>query len=107
MPEREFLIYLDPGERACRYRHYHVSKGKKIIEFRIQLEILVGENWYPIVRYDIAHGKAHRDILHPNGRQTKDWFESYSVEEVLTIGQKDILENWTTYRERFRKEMKE
>jgi hypothetical protein len=106
MPEREFLIYLDPEDRACRYRHYHVSKGKKIIEFRIQLEILVDDDWYPIVRYDTAHGKAHRDILHPNSRQTKDWFEGYSVEEVLTIGQKDILENWHIYRERFRKEMK-
>ncbi len=66
MPEREFLIYLDPETRLCRYRHYHVSKGK----------------------------------------ETKDWFEGYSVEEVLTIGQKDIMENWTTYRERFIKEMK-
>lgn len=106
MAEREFLIYLDPESRVCRYRHHHVSKGKKIIEFRIQLEILVDEDWYPVVRYDTAHGKAHRDILDPDGKQMKDWFEGYSVEEVLTIGQKDILENWRTYRERFRKEMK-
>lgn len=106
MAEREFLIYLDPESRVCRYRHHHVSKGKKIIEFRIQLEILVDEDWYPVVHYDTAHGKAHRDILDPDGKQMKDWFEGYSVEEVLTIGQKDILENWRTYRERFRKEMK-
>jgi hypothetical protein len=105
MAEREFLIYLDPETRLCRYRHYHVSKRRKIIEFRIQLEILVDKDWYPIVRYDTAHGKAHRDILHANGRQTKDWFASYSVEEVLTLGQKDIMENWTVYRERFIKEM--
>src|SRR5512140_3408178 len=106
MPEREFLIYLDPETRLCRYRHYHVSKGKEIVEFRIQLEILVDGEWHSIVRYDTAHGKAHRDILHPNGKQTKDWFEDYSVEEVHTIGQKDIMKNWSTYRERFIKEMK-
>ncbi len=41
MTEREFLIYLDPETRLCRYRHYHVSDGKEIVEFRIQLEILV------------------------------------------------------------------
>ena len=64
------------------------------------------DEWYPIVRYDTAHGKAHRDFLHPNGKQTKDWFEGYSIEEVLTIGQKDILENWSIYRDRFVKEMK-
>jgi hypothetical protein len=60
MPEREFLIYLDPEHRVCRYRHHHVSKGKKIIEFRIQLEILVdeekiglnGTRWKKFLRLD-------------------------------------------------------
>lgn len=106
MPEREFLIYLDPENRLCRYRHYHVSRAGKIIEFRIQLEILVDEKWLPIVRYDTAHGKAHRDLLHASVKQTKDWFQGYSIEEVLTIGQKDIMENWSDYRKRFLKEMK-
>jgi len=106
MTEREFLIYLDPETRLCRYRHHHVSNGKEIIEYRIQLEILVAEEWYPVVRYDTAHGKPHRDILHPNGTQTKDWFEGYAVTDVLTIGQKDIMENWLTYRKSFIKEMK-
>ncbi len=106
MAEREFLIYLDPETRSCHYRHFHISKGKKIVEFRIQLETLVKNEWYSVVRYDAAHGKAHRDLLHPNGRQTKDWFEGYTIEEVLTIGQKDILENWPAYRDRFVKEIK-
>ncbi len=107
MGEREFLIYLDPETRLCRYRHYHVSNGKQITEFRIQLEILVEGNWLAVVRYDTAHGRPHRDILHPNSEQTKDWFEGYSVAEVLTIGQNDIMENWSFYRERFVKEKKE
>ena len=107
MPKPEFLIYLDPETRLCRYRHYHVSKGKKIVEFRIQLEILVKNEWCAVVRYDTAHGKAHRDIIHQNGSQTKDWFEGYAIEEVLTIGQKDILENWSSYRDRFMKESKQ
>jgi len=106
MPEREFLIYLDPETRSCRYRHYHSARGRKISGFRIQLEILADGEWHPIVRYDTAHGKAHRDILHFDGTQTKDWFESYSIEEVLTIGQKDIMEYWLSYRRRFLKEMK-
>jgi hypothetical protein len=106
MAEREFLIYLDLETRLCRYRHYHVSKGKKIIEFRIQLEVLLDEEWYPVVRYDTAHGIPHRDILHPSGEQTKEWFEGYSVEDVLTFGQKDIMENWPIYRKRFIKELR-
>jgi hypothetical protein len=106
MTEREFLIYLDPETRLCRYRHHHVSDGKKIVEFRIQLEILVEEDWYPVVRYDTAHGLPHRDILNHKGEQVKEWFEGYAVEDVLTFGQKDIMENWPTYRRRFLKEMK-
>jgi len=106
MTEREFLIYLDPENRLCRYRHYHTSNGREIVEFRIQLEILTDGEWQPVVRYDTAHGKPHRDILHPNGEQTKEWFEGYAAAEVLTIGQKDIMENWLTYRKRFMKEIK-
>jgi len=83
-----------------------VSEGKKIVEFRVQMETLVKDEWHPVVRYDTVHGKAHRDILHPDGSQSKDWFEGYSIEEVLTIGQKDILENWSRYRDRFLKELK-
>ena len=59
-----------------------------------------------VVHYDPADGKAHRDVLRPNGGQSKDWFEGYTIEEVLTVGQKDILENWSAYRDRFVKEMK-
>jgi hypothetical protein len=43
-----------------------VSDGREIIEFRIQLEILVSGEWYAVIRYDTAHGKPHRDILRPS-----------------------------------------
>ena len=105
MGEREFLIYLDPATRTCRYRHYHVSQGQKIIEFRIQLEIIVAGVWYAVVCYDTAHAKPHRDILHPNGSQTKEWLEGYSTSGALTFGQRDIMKNWQMYRTRFLKEM--
>jgi hypothetical protein len=66
----------------------------------------VNDAWYPIVRYDTVHGKPHRDILIPDGEQSKNWFEGYSVADVLTIGQKDILDNWLAYSDRFIKEIK-
>jgi hypothetical protein len=91
MGEREFLIYLDSETRQYRYRHYHVWQGSQIVEFRIQLEILVAGVWYVVVRYDTAHARPHRDILRPSGRETKEWFDKFSFEEVLTFGQKDIM----------------
>jgi len=105
MGEREFIIYLDPEERLNRYRHYHVWERGHIIEFRIQYEALIGGEWQPIVRYDTAHGGPHKDILHPDRPETKEWFTFYSCAEVLTIGQRDIMENWPVYRARYEKEM--
>ena len=106
MSERDFLIYLDPGVRQNRYRHHHVWEGNQIVEFRIQFEALIRGKWYPIVRYDNAHGNPHRDLIHPDGSETKDWFNLYTLAEVLTIGQRDIMDNWPAYRKRFEQELK-
>ena len=46
--EREFLIYLDTAHKN-RYRHWHVWERGKIIEFRIQYEALIADNWHPVV----------------------------------------------------------
>lgn len=51
-----------------------------------------------------GRGKPHRDIITPDGEQSKHWLEGYSVADVLTIGQKDIMDNWLAYRDRFIKE---
>lgn len=106
MGEREFIVYLDPHERLNRYRHFHTWQGNQITEFRIQYEAFIDNNWHPIVRYDTAHGKPHRDILHPDGSEMKEWFTLYSKAEILTVGQRDIVENWQSYRARYESEMR-
>ena len=106
MDEREFVIYLDPATRRNRYRRYHAWEGKQVLEFRIQYEALIGNEWVTVVRYDSAHGQPHRDVLHPNKSETKQRFRDYANEEVLTIGQRDIRENWPIYRQGFEKELK-
>ena len=44
-----------------------------VISFVVQLEcIFVGrDRWTPVVRYDTAHGFAHRDEMHPAGKAVK------------------------------------
>ena len=105
MGEREFLVYLDPEERLNRYRQSHSWEDGMVTEFRVQLEALIGGRWRVIVRYDTAHGRPHRDIMHPDGTETKEWLDLYPNAEVLTIGQRDIVENWPVYRRRFEKEL--
>ena len=104
MGETSFIIYLDKAQEN-RYRHWHVSKKGKVVEFIIQYEAYITAKWHPILRYDTAHGQPHRDILHADGTQTKEIYSHYSNAEVLTIGQRDIIENWPFYRAAYQKEM--
>lgn len=104
MSETNFIIYLDDTQEN-RYRHWHVWEAGKITEFLIQYEAFIEGQWHPILRYDTAHGQPHRDIMHPDGIQTKEMYPNYYNTEVLTIGQRDIIENWQTYRARFQQEM--
>ena len=104
MGAREFLIYLDVAHEN-RYRHWQVWKRSQIVEFRIQYEAHIAGQWHPIVRYDTAHGVPHKDTLHPDATQTKEVYSGYSQAQVLTIGQRDIMENWPQYRARYEKEL--
>jgi hypothetical protein len=100
--EREFVTYFDA---LNRYRHWHVRERGKIVEFRIQYETLIADNWHPVVRYDSAQGQPHRDIIHPDGTQTKEWYRGFSNAEVLALGQHDIMRNWGDYCATYEKEM--
>ena len=103
MSETSFIIYLDNAQEN-RYRHWHVWENGRIVAFVIQYEVWLDGKWHPVLRYDTAHGYPHRDILHPDGTQTKEHFSQYTNAEVLTIGQRDIVENWLTYRVAYVKE---
>ena len=74
--------------------------------FRVQYEAWIGQQWVVIVRYDTAHGFPHRDVMHPDGSQTKERYPEYSRMHVLTMGQQDIRRNWRAYRARFASEMR-
>jgi hypothetical protein len=105
MVQVRFLIPLQ-GSSIDRYRHYHLLERGRIKEFVIQYEAEISGVWREIIRYDTAHGKPHKDILHPAGTESKEYFELYTHAEVLTFGQNDIRKNWKTYRQRFEKDMR-
>lgn len=105
MNEKEYLYYFTP-ERQDRFRYYHQFDQGDIVRFRIQYEAYLDETWQAIVRYDTAHGRPHKDILHPDGSQDKVEFPGYNREEVLTLGERDIKANWQRYRTEYEQEMK-
>ncbi len=105
MSEKEYIYYFTP-ERKDRFRYYHLLTQRRIVRFRIQYEAFIGEKWYVIVRYDTAHDRPHKDVLHPDGSQDKIEFYGYPREEVLTLGERDIKTNWQSYRTKYEREIK-
>ena len=69
-----------------RYRYWHLWVQGAIVEFRIQYEAFIAGHWHPIVRYDSAHGQPHRDVLHADSSETKEWYPGYRNADVLSIG---------------------
>lgn len=68
MKGKEYVYILSDMDRK---RHIHTREGKKIIDFVVQYEVLIDEEWWPVIRYDTVHGYAHKDILNPDGSKQK------------------------------------
>ena len=105
MPITQFIVPLQ-GSPIDRYRHYHVLEKGRITAFTIQYEAEINERWCVIVRYDTAHGRPHKDLIHPDGTATKEEFPYDTNAQVLTFGQDDIRKNWKKYRAQYEKELR-
>ena len=55
--------FVTPLSSDGRRRTRHVRIGNKIIEFVVQYELKINEEWYPVVRYDTSHGFAHTESI--------------------------------------------
>jgi hypothetical protein len=99
--EVEYAIRIGKSDR---YRHKHIRERGKIVYFRIQYETKIGEDWYPVVRYDTSHGFAHRDLINRKGEVTKTPLFIRDYNDALTFGENDLKANWKIYKERFLKE---
>jgi|SRR5581483_5455202 hypothetical protein len=95
----EFRRLFDE-KNAARIRF--VLDRDQVIEFIVQLECLFDDEWVPIVRYDTAHGFAHRDLLHPSRPTEKKEMPVNNFNEGLTFAIRDLAVNWEKYRERYR-----
>jgi hypothetical protein len=70
----------------------------------VQLEIYLNGNWHPIVRYDTAHGYAHRHIYHYRKATQATPLFTDNYAEALDFADTDIKDNWESYREHFLQE---
>jgi hypothetical protein len=99
--------YVAPLGVNGRRRVRHERTESKVVRFTVQYEILVKGQWYPVVRYDTAHGFAHRDLIHADGRKEKMNLLSNDLNICLTFAENDLRANWASYRRRFLMEMEQ
>ena len=85
---------------------FQVSRNRgQITAFVVQLECWIAEHWYPVVRYDTAHGFAHCDILKPDGSQEKYAIAVHDFNEALTYAQDALRTNFRYYCARFKEQL--
>lgn len=100
MPTRKiaYVIRIGPYDR---YRHLHIQQTGKITFFRVQYETKVNDEWYPVARYDTAHGFAHRDLFDTKGHVVKTPLFNQDYNDALTFAENDLKINWEYYKKRF------
>lgn len=102
MPQVRQEFESDIGTKGDIVRVALVRDGKRVVAFVVQYEAWLDETHRPVVRFDTAHGFAHRDILDWQG-QTIRWERMPDVNyaTALTRAIADIKEEWERYRTDF------
>jgi len=104
MHEIEYLFYLT-AKTTDRLRVSARKDKGEILEVVVQYEAVISGEWRPVVRYDTAHGFAHKDVIRANGKVVKQplFFETYNM--AFTFATLDLKMNWRQYRESVEKEL--
>jgi hypothetical protein len=104
----KYIVTLDQsagGHNRMRVRIR--AESRVVVRFSVQYETDLDGTTYPVVRYDTAHGFAHRDLLDRAGRNVDKLYlgDESRFGQVLDQAIADIKVNWTTYLERFLEDM--
>ena len=99
------IEYVTPLGFDGRRRTRHVRIDHKIIEFVVQYELKIKDTWYPVIRYDTAHGFAHKDVLFYKGDAKKETLPFDDLNLALTFAEKDLKDNWQKYKRQFLSEV--
>jgi hypothetical protein len=103
--EKYFFILLDEvGLDRLRIRV--VTDRGRVKYFVVQYETTIHDEWIAIVRYDLAHGFFHRDVMLPTGEKEKQSINITNLEDALNYAQQDLKDRWEFYKERYFKLLK-
>lgn len=102
MPVIEYVDTLDEDRLDWIRTRIRTERGK-VVHFTVQYETIVEGKRLVVIRYDSAHGFPHVDVLNLRGDviSKKPMADGLPQDMAVSIGVKDIRENWTTFRKRF------
>jgi len=100
--EKAYLQIITDRDRV-RVR-FKKERGR-ITEFVVQYETQVGDKWKPVIRYDTAHGRAHTDVIRPDGTQEKTLLHFPNYNDAFSYAEEDVKSNWERYRRDYLREV--
>jgi len=77
-------------------------EGGEITDFALVYYTVIGGVEHQILRYDCAHGSAHKDVFYVKPPQ-KQKLPGLSLKTLFTMGFEDIEKNWRVYKEKYLK----
>lgn len=102
MNRTAYVRHLDTD---VRYRVTFTSDRGRINAFVVQLEVAIGGHWRPVIRYDTAHGFAHRDRYEPDGTVHQHELLLVSdFNQALTLAMRTIRQHWEEFTQPFREQ---
>lgn len=98
---RWYRTRLNGSEHDFLRVRMRTDRGQ-FVRFVAQYEAVFERRVLPVVRYDTAHGRPHRDTLDWGGRVViKDGLPPRPYGELLDDATEDIWARWLTYRADF------
>lgn len=101
MVERTYVQVVGPRDRIRV--QFRKDRGK-ILEFVVQYETLVMDEWKVVVRYDTAHGQPHTDVIRPDGTKEKRLLHFPNFNDAFSYAEEDVKVNWEHYRRSYFRE---
>ncbi len=72
----------------------------EIVDFKVMYNTIVEGKEHQVVRYDCAHGYAHKDVLYEKPKK-KEIMADIEYGELLDIARDDIEKNWEQYKRKY------
>jgi hypothetical protein len=100
-PYVDFDTALDDAAQEWLRMRIWTENGLDV-RFTVQYETTLAGERVRVVRYDTAHGFAHRDRMSRSGKQVKDALgDNLSLEDALEVAKQDIKQHWQRYLQEF------